>query len=498
MLDSRYQNSKLTPSPSGPPHTAMPVPNTKSLAENRAAAKRQAVTTVSAVALILILWPERFIVWRNLCLVPVLAWLTALVFDLKHGALDAWDGVPAWLKRIIGAEESGSSSSSSRASRMGARVPQSRFGSRTMSDYVLIHLGDTVSLVESEAVRLWGIIRPILVEWIRQAIHLINSQILSASTHQRASTDSPQKPAPEFPEYYGILVKLPRGPNVAPPFVSPFVSPFLMREASDGAVPRQSTCKNVSVIPSVLGSWDADPRLSFCLVEKAIWDDGNLTLRGKLGTGTYWNMPAQGRGNLCREMDRTEVEQISGIEVIGLGDGEYDAPKRCRQSFRDLCQDWKYTRMLWDDVDFAVVLALLVMGPDAAPKSVKIYRALCKLRTEQAKVTRRGAPNIDPFLIAAAAGGLAAPFMLPLMAGGFAAVMKSRNGAMPDERRRAYGSLTTRFPELKALFEEEEMEHKEEVKTKNIMRERGNDDEDDEWKDEGEDHYNDAFNPFEW
>lgn len=46
----------------------------------------------------------------------------------------------------------------------------------TMSDYVLMHLGDTVSLVKREAARLWEIVRPILAEWIRQAIHFLSSQ----------------------------------------------------------------------------------------------------------------------------------------------------------------------------------------------------------------------------------------------------------------------------------------------------------------------------------
>lgn len=165
------------------------------------------------------------------------------------------------------------------------------------------------------------------------------------------------------------------------------------------------------------------------------------------------------------------------------------------KDFRILCQDWQYLRMLWDDVDFAVILGLLVLGPAAATRSVKIYRALCKLRAEQAEVTRRSAPSLDPFLIAAATGGLAAPFVLPLMAGGWAAAvaMKNRNGAMPEQRRKAYRSLMTQFPELKVLFEEEEMEQREEAKEKS-MRE----DDDDEWKDEGEEYYNDAFSRFEW
>ncbi|PNP39327.1 hypothetical protein TGAMA5MH_08745 [Trichoderma gamsii] len=467
----------------------MPAPNSKPLADHRAAAKRQAVTTVSAIALVFILWPERFIIWRNLCFVPVAAWLTALVFDLKHGALDAWDGVPAWMKRFIGADDSSSSSSSSsynnnRSSGAGARYGSNRAKATTMPEYVLMHLGDTVSLVKKEAARMWEIARPILTEWIRQVIHFLTSQT-SANRMPSPTSSSPRKPSPEFTQYYGILVKLPRGPNVT----APFAPPFRMRE-SDRTIPRES--KDASAVPSVLSSWDVDSRISFLLVEKTTWDDRDLTLRSKLAAGTYWNMSAQSRGNLRKEMDRTEVAQISGIEVIGLGDGEYDALKKCRQCFRVLCQDWKYMRMLWDDVDFAAILAFLVMGPSTAAKSAQIYRALCMLRADQAEVSKRGGPNIESLLVAAATGGLAAPFVLPLMAGGLAAAaMRSRNAALPEQRRKAYKSLMMQFPELKALFDAEEREHKEEA----IMKDC---DEDEEWKDEGEDYYNDALNPFDW
>lgn len=150
-------------------------------------------------------------------------------------------------------------------------------------------------------------------------------------------------------------------------------------------------------------------------------------------------------------------------------------------------------RMLWDDVDFAAILAFLVMGPSTATKSAQIYRALCILRADQAEVSKRGGPTIDSFLIAAATGGLAAPFVLPLMAGGLAAAaMRNRNGALPEHRRKAYKSLMMQFPELKALFDAEERQHKEEA----IMKDC--DDEDEEWKDEGEEYYNDALNPFDW
>jgi hypothetical protein len=151
-------------------------------------------------------------------------------------------------------------------------------------------------------------------------------------------------------------------------------------------------------------------------------------------------------------------------------------------------------RMLWDDVDFAAILAFLVMGPSTATKSAQIYRALCMLRADQAEVSKRSGPNIEALLVAAATGGLAAPFALPLMAGGLAAAaMRNRNAAaLPEHRRKAYKSLMMQFPELGALFDAEEREHKEETIMKDCV------DEDEEWKDEGVDYYNDALNPFDW
>ncbi|EHK22721.1 uncharacterized protein TRIVIDRAFT_53979 [Trichoderma virens Gv29-8] len=457
----------------------MPVANANALAENRAAAKRQAVITVSVVTFIFILWPERYIIWRNLCLVPVLAWLTSLVFDLKHGALDAWDGVPAWLKRIIGADDNSTYTNSSGSSRTGARQPQSQ--ATAILDYVLMRLVRTAFWIKCEAVRLWEVTGPLMVEWINQAIHLLISQV---SASQTSSSAGAEKPAPKFTQYYGILLKTYRGPD----------SPFRMRDAPNKFIPGES--KDVSAVPSVFGSWDADSRLALCLVEKAIWDNRNLTLRSKIATGTYWTMTAQGRGYARPGLDNYDLGRIIAIDVIGLGDGQYDALKKCHECFRPLCQGWKYMRMHWEDVDFAVIFAFLVMGPALRTRCVQVYRALCKLRSEQAEGSRRGAPNIDPLLIAAATGGLAVPFVLPLMASGLvaAAVTKNRNGDMPEQRRKAYRSLMTRFPEVKMLFEDEEEEQREEQEYSGSSM----DDDDDEWKDEGDDYYNDALSPFDW
>lgn len=147
--------------------------------------------------------------------------------------------------------------------------------------------------------------------------------------------------------------------------------------------------------------------------------------------------------------------------------------------FELLSQDWKYTRMLWDDVDFAVILSLLVLGPAAASKCVELYRSMCQLREKQAGGATRGAAGLSPLLVAAATGGLATPFALPLMAAAAAAAAMKKGGkdGMQEQRKTAYRSLTTKFPELKVLFEEEEVEQRE---------------------DEEEDYCNEPFSPFDW
>lgn len=146
-----------------------------------------------------------------------------------------------------------------------------------------------------------------------------------ASTSQSSSYASSKKPAPKFTQYYGILVKIPRDPDIAPAF-APL---FQMRDVPGSFNSRES--KHGSAVPSVLNSWDAECRLSLVLVEKTVWDDGHLTLRRKLSTGTNWSLSPPGRGKFDRQTERPEFGQIRGLDVVGLGDGDYDALNKCRQ-----------------------------------------------------------------------------------------------------------------------------------------------------------------------
>ncbi|RSL92052.1 hypothetical protein CEP52_014060 [Fusarium oligoseptatum] len=82
----------------------MPSPPTQEQLQRRRnleIAKRQATVLVSIMATIFILCPECLRVYRNLCFVPALAWLTGLAFDLIGSLSNTWDNIPAVLRYFI-------------------------------------------------------------------------------------------------------------------------------------------------------------------------------------------------------------------------------------------------------------------------------------------------------------------------------------------------------------------------------------------------------------
>lgn len=75
----------------------MPPPQTRTPLQRRQdleIAKRQLTFLVSITATIFILCPQCLRIYRNLCIVPVLAWLTGSMFDLINSLSDTWDNAP--------------------------------------------------------------------------------------------------------------------------------------------------------------------------------------------------------------------------------------------------------------------------------------------------------------------------------------------------------------------------------------------------------------------
>jgi hypothetical protein len=63
--------------------------------------KQQLVVVVSATATVFVLCPEWLQFYRNLAVIPLLAWLTAKAFDLVIMLNDKWDNAPAMVKYFV-------------------------------------------------------------------------------------------------------------------------------------------------------------------------------------------------------------------------------------------------------------------------------------------------------------------------------------------------------------------------------------------------------------
>ena len=66
------------------------------------AKKREAIGMVTAIATVYFFCPDCLWVCKAIFNIVLLGWLTALAFDAKEAGIDAWDGIPAWLKRCLG------------------------------------------------------------------------------------------------------------------------------------------------------------------------------------------------------------------------------------------------------------------------------------------------------------------------------------------------------------------------------------------------------------
>jgi hypothetical protein len=63
--------------------------------------KQQLVVLVSVVTTVIVLCPEWLQFYRNLCAIPLLAWLTSRAFDFVIKLDKAWDSAPAMVKYFV-------------------------------------------------------------------------------------------------------------------------------------------------------------------------------------------------------------------------------------------------------------------------------------------------------------------------------------------------------------------------------------------------------------
>lgn len=229
---------------------------------------------------------------------------------------------------------------------------------------------------------------------------------------------------------------------------------------------------DTSSIPSIINPSDFRAHISFCLVDKGVWESRTITLLDKLAHGLYWNIHSQNDWNAGASWSSKTIRTISAVEVLGVVEEANDvAIANCHQYFDLLRQGWEYLNISWNDVDFAIILGLLVTGSCAVEKSKILFNAFWKLRVQQVLRPRlevcdkpfKGAWSVGfaSGLATVASLGLTAPVTIPLflwswgvaMGSGIAGFeMQRHDEAMLGKRIAACRKLRRQFPQLQPIL----------------------------------------------
>lgn len=130
--------------------------------------KREAIVMVTATSTMYFFWPERLWILKTIFNIALVGWVTALAFDAREAGIEAWDGIPSWLKNYLGAGGVGPGS---------VQVQRSRALSGKSSENGVVQQLQLV-VKQIKAARLtrdvWGVIRPIIVYFLRTALHYLD------------------------------------------------------------------------------------------------------------------------------------------------------------------------------------------------------------------------------------------------------------------------------------------------------------------------------------
>ncbi|KAK5999034.1 hypothetical protein PT974_01421 [Cladobotryum mycophilum] len=409
--------------------------------------KQRAVICVSIVATTFILCPERLRIWRDLCVVPVLAWLTALAFDVKDGIDDAvnraWNSVPSWIKKSTKPVMAGAST----------------MNIDEKEDWVVSHaLNATTARLSRLLATSWNrvitalqISRRGVAEYLKRVASIIDPESKNIQTIAQTNAHEPNLGDPLQPSNEIFHRRR-----------------YLFHVIISLAEPRHL------LHPPMSSSLTFFTHLSFCLVERSIWESRRMTVLEKLTAGHYWDIRGKCEAYNGIAWTEREVLAIRGVEVLGVVDEDGVNPiDRCDQYFDSLRHDWDYINMSWNDVDFAIILGLLTTGPRAAKKSKALLDIFNQLRTKQvfsARAQEASKGSLNCWWVGAASGiitvatlGAASPLTVPLFVGSWATgigyniagvTIDQRNRSMLEKRTEACLRLCGRFPQLRGIFDE--------------------------------------------
>ena len=129
--------------------------------------KREAIVIVTATATLYVFWPERLWIFKAAFNIALLGWVTALAFDAKEAGIEAWDGIPAWLKNYLGGGAIPGTSSPTKRSHVAKRGNPGQFVLERLQE--MINTIRTAQLTQD----VWGTTRVFLIHCLRATLHYL-------------------------------------------------------------------------------------------------------------------------------------------------------------------------------------------------------------------------------------------------------------------------------------------------------------------------------------
>ncbi|KAJ4123983.1 hypothetical protein NW765_007029 [Fusarium oxysporum] len=367
-----------------------------------AVVKQQLVIVVSVAATLFVLCPEWLQFYRNLAVIPLLAWLTAKGFDLVIMLNNKWDNAPAMVKYFVPIDFPQITPPFEKMRSLGNRqlaVARTKFR----------HFSSEVRAVVVA-----------LMNWVLAQISGDQSEVESPVSEERKA-----KPAPKPDEWVTILV-------TTPLLNDDTGIDFGMNTIVEiGEVITLEHTQTTS-LPAILPSSTFQVQMTVCLVPRSIWYSRKTVLE-KFTTGLYWShQPGQ---SVCQ--------------------GEQWDQDR----FESLRQGWDDVNIYWSDIDFAIIFSFLLVGSSSIEICKKLFDQFSTLRAEKAsrnKELNRTRLGAGAAVLTLLTGGLAAPITIPMMMGA-EMTMSTHDRYLWGERTRMCKEILGRYEQLEAIVEVEEI-----------------------------------------
>ncbi|KAF4340073.1 hypothetical protein FBEOM_6008 [Fusarium beomiforme] len=389
--------------------------------------KQQLVVVVSVTATLFVLCPEWLQFYRNLCMIPLLAWLTSKGFDLVIMLNDKWDNAPAMVKYFVPIDFPEITPPYEKIRSLASRRME-------IASAKFRHLSS-----EIRAILLT------LVNWLLSQFAADPSEVDSTEPQPKIT-----KPAPKPDKWVAILV------------TTPLVSDDNEIDFGTKTIVEIGEVINwekteVSSLPAILPPSTFQIQLTVCLIPKSIWYSRKTVLE-KFTTGLYWshqpgNAPCQGE-----QWDEDRIRAISKVQVIGLVE-EYSNIDKVNKSFESLREGWNDVNIYWNDIDFAIIFAFLLVGTSSIDICKKIFNQFANIRVEKAsrnKDLNRARLGAGAAVLTLLTGGLAAPITIPMMMGA-EMTTSTHDRYQWGERISMCQELLTRYEQLAAIIELEDI-----------------------------------------